>query len=138
MSNGVRYSARFSLEYPVNDFDAAYMYLTEENMTEYLHEAEPDTQGVVELIEWVLEDEESGYIIVDATRELTDDESKRISEWIRGQCSDGLGEGFEQQDFSGPTDEEIEQGYEDGDYLIADCMSSFDWQTNTYLLTRRT
>lgn len=138
MDDNIRYTTEFYLEYPVNDFGAADLYLAADDMTEYLHGAESDTKDFVTNVEWILEDEESGYIIVDTNRELTDDESKRISEWIRGQCSDGLGEGFEQQDFAGPTDEEIEQGYEDGDDLIEECMSSFDWRTNKYLLIRRT
>jgi hypothetical protein len=54
-------------------------------------------------------------------RPLTDEESKQISEWISGQNSDGLGEGFEQQSFA-----EIEGDDENDDWA----MASFDWQTN--------
>ena len=33
-------------------------------------------------------------------RELTEQELEKLSDWISGQNSDGLGEGFEQQDFA--------------------------------------
>lgn len=76
-------------------------------------------------IYWYLTSPYKGYIKVVANRELTDSESKFISEFISGQNSDGLGESFEQQDFA------ISSYDEDEDYSE---MCSFDWATNHYEL----
>ena len=76
---------------------------------------------------------DSRVVQVVTTRDLTDDESKRISSWVRGQNSDGLGEGFEQQWFSEGKFDPLDFGddsYED--YEVA----SFDWGTNAYPLMR--
>lgn len=35
---------------------------------------------------------DSGYIEVVTTKELNKEQKKYVSEWIKGQCSDGLGE----------------------------------------------
>lgn len=39
-----------------------------------------------------------GRVDVDLTEPLTDEETKIVKNWITGQNSDGLGEGFEQQE----------------------------------------
>lgn len=131
------YYTDFVLDYPVNDFEAARDYLVAEDMTKYLIGSLDYRKGMETLseddivsIEWRLLDESRGKIILITTRKLTDTESKVISEWISGQNSDGLGEGFEQQDFATT---ELEEDYYDDEY--EDPMySSFDWQTNNYKL----
>lgn len=128
-----RYVTRFELTNPVNDYDAAADYLREP-MTEYLindldYLHLEHLQGKIENIEWVLEDEESGYIELTTTEPIAWDDLVKISDWVRGQCSDGLGEGFEQQPFA-----EVRYKDEDEDgYLNYDTdMASFDWRTNKY------
>ena len=125
------YRAEFRLTAEVKDFDAAYRYLTIDDMTGYLHDAEVPGSDKVVSIEWILEDESSGYIEVVASEELLLGEKKCISEWIKGQNSDGLGEGFEQQDWACYTEEEYD---EDGFYYDDYIMASFDWETNDYEL----
>jgi hypothetical protein len=129
-----RYVTRFELTNPVNDYDAAADYLREP-MTEYLIDDLDylhleHLQGKIENIEWVLEDEESGYIELTTTEPIAWDDLVKISDWVRGQCSDGLGEGFEQQPFAEVRyeDEEDEYGYSNYDTD----MASFDWRTNKY------
>ena len=83
---------------PAEDVSKAQDYLTRDDMTQYVDE---DLKGTVERVQWRLDGNGRDYEVeVFALRELTDDESKRLSEWISGQNSDGLGEGFEQQDFA--------------------------------------
>lgn len=127
------YYTDFVLYYPVNDFEAARDYLTSEDMTKYLinsfnHHKDMETLKPEDIIsiEWKLLDEEEGKIILITTRKLTDKESKAISEWISGQNSDGLGEGFEQQDFA--------FAYYENDEEYKLMYSSFDWRTNNYKL----
>ncbi len=93
----LEYKTDFHLEAPVNDFEAAQAYLSEDDMTQYIPD---ELKDVVKDVKWELEDEESGHISFKTTRELTAEESKKMSDWIDGQNSDGLGEGFEQQDFA--------------------------------------
>ena len=117
----VIYHTNFSLTNRVIDFAAAKAYLTYYDMTEYV----PDTlKDNVEHVEWTLTDEQSGYIEVRTFSPFTETERKEMSEWIRGQNSDGLGEGFEQADFA----------CYGGDYGC-DVVASFDWNINFYALT---
>lgn len=134
------YQTQFHLTNPVNDFEAAASYLKEPNMTAYLKD---DLKDVVREIEWVLDEEDCGHITVVTERELTRRELTDLSEWILGQNADGLGEGFEQQDFAVY---EIEEEHEEevynedtGEYEIeyyeaVTDMCSFDWETNSYRL----
>lgn len=96
------YETTFNLECPVNDEEAAQEYLSEDNMVKYLWEDDRYniTKDMVTSVEWLLKDSDSGIIRVYAKRELTDEELDQISKWISGQNSDGLGEGFEQQEFA--------------------------------------
>lgn len=135
------YFTDFVLDYPVSDFEAAREYLAKEDMTKYLIGSFGHSKGMETLdpediisIEWKLLDNEDGKIILITTRELTDTESKAISRWISGQNSDGLGEGFEQQDFAmtrlSDNSYDYDYAYEDEDVAC----SSFDWETNNYEL----
>lgn len=122
------YETRFNLTAPVIDYDAASEYLVEDDMTKYLKNDDRVLgRDKVAHIEWELWTEYYGYITVETYGALTPEESRSISEWIRGQCSDGLGEGFEQRDFACyPEDEE--DGYSEW------IMASFDWEINDYPL----
>ena len=123
------YRTYFKLDAPVLDKEEAQDYLSEDEMVSYLDKDDIGS-SVIEAIEdiyWVLKDEQSGYIELKTNRKLSDKELKPISEWVSGQNSDGLGEGFEQQDFANyPLDEDDEY---DDEWV----MASFDWQTNDYI-----
>lgn len=139
------YFADFKLECPVNDFEAARDYLIKDDMTKYLI-GSFDRKGMETLkpediasIKWKLLDDQKGKIILITTRELTAVESKAISDWIKGQNSDGLGECFEQQDFAENKDyeENYDEDDEDDDYYCVNdyyICASFDWRTNNYKL----
>ena len=164
MASDFCYEAEFHLMGPVNDFGRASRYLTEDDMTRYLkgeYSGIPqDISSAVNHIEWILEDEDSGVIRLDTNREMSQDELDLISKWVSGQNSDGLGEGFEQQDFASFIDDEYysalrwweddepdPRDYEDEDDYLSDygdweydipneddyfLMCSFDWKTNPY------
>ena len=134
------YQTDFSLVRPVNDFDKAYDYLKDDDMAHYLKSSIDYEKDKCEdfglysddilSVEWELEDADSGVINVVTRNELSPQASEYISDWIHGQCSDGLGEGFEQQPFAEFYDED-EWGDPDPDTYE---MASFDWETNKYPL----
>lgn len=129
------YSTTFTLTGDVNDLEEAREYLTEDDMTVYLKES-VEFADAIEKIEWVLVSTNHGRIELASNRELTDAELKEVSDWVSGQNSDGLGEGFEQQSFAWNEYVEEDDYFEDEDYGYADYgdgeMVSFDWQTNGY------
>lgn len=135
------YSTDFYLTNPVIDFDAAEEYLLEDDMTEYLKSdlsISASTRDKVKFIEWQLDTESKGHVIVETNSKLSESESKEISKWISGQNSDGIGEGFEQQDFAIYYEDEygditLDMYDEDGKENI-EIIASFDWETNDYEL----
>lgn len=129
------YRTYFNLTASVNDFDAAAKYLKDDDMSKYLKTDSRISQNVrdaVNSINWILKDECSGYIELETLSALSADELKSISNWVAGQNSDGLGEGFEQQDFANYTDEGL-IGFEEDEWDDEYIMASFDWQTNEYI-----
>lgn len=101
----------------------AQAYLSDDDMAKYVDE---DLQGALERIEWRLGSDGYHYRVeAVAKRELTDAEQGKLSEWVSGQNSDGLGEGFEQQPFA-----ETAADYEDEEDEVG--MISFDWRDNEY------
>lgn len=105
-------------------------YLQSDPMAQYL---EGSLAEKVESIEWRLEENGLDYVVTAfALRALTKAELKELADWTSGQNSDGLGEGFEQQDWAwvGGTynsyGDEVESGH----------MASFDWETNDSAFTR--
>jgi hypothetical protein len=135
------YTTTGKLTAPVSDLAAARRYL-DEPMVDYIRYCDEALVQVVHDIRWDLLDEDTWTVRVVTNRPLTADESAKISEWISGQNSDGLGEGFEQQEFAEHftvIEGEIfgEDGY-DGDYCDEwdeSLTSSFDWRTNPCTLT---
>lgn len=129
------YRTYFKLTACVTDVLAAQDYLTEDDMTEYLKNDSripEDIRNAVENIEWHLKDEDSGHIELTTNRALSATEIKPISDWVSGQNSDGLGEGFEQQSFACYEDEGLD-GYDGDDWDNETIMASFDWQSNEHI-----
>lgn len=129
------YRTYFKLTACVNDLSAAQEYLTEDDMTVYLKDDDRISEKVrnaVEKIEWVLKDEDSGYIELTTNEALSATELKEVSKYVSGQNSDGLGEGFTQQSFAYYEDEGLE-GYAESDWDNETIMASFDWQSNEYI-----
>jgi len=125
-----RYITKFYLEGSVNDSCAAQDYLDEDDMTQYV---DNDIRSKPISIHWELVHCDSGFVVVDAKEELTEEDLQRLSRFIKGQNSDGLGEGFEQQDFAEDYEEyELEDGTVERDYF----MCSFDWRRNNYELVK--
>lgn len=122
----MRYQTSFSLTTDVLDVAEAQAYLSEDDMTEILKERYPDLAADVTSIQWVLTDSDCGYVELETNRSLTDAELARISEWVSGQNSDGIGEGFEQQPFAWYPD--ADDAYDDT-YV----MASFDHSSNDYI-----
>lgn len=129
----MKYQTTGTLTNPVNDIAAANAYLQHDDMTKYLGfwPDEKDLAEKVVHIGWALTSEDAWKVTVIANAALTDDQSKRLSQWISGQNSDGLGEGFEQQDFAEVKDDwsfaSDDDAYaDDEDYAYA----SFDWADN--------
>lgn len=135
------YETEFNLAAPVNDINAAQEYLLEDDMTKYLtqgikreasRDKVDDFSDVIISIKWLLYDAQSGVIRLQSSRPLNQNELDFVSDWISGQNSDGLGEGFEQQDFAwmpyDDDDDDDEYYSDDGE------MASFDWKTNNYKL----
>lgn len=138
-SEAFTYETEFNLAAPVNDINAAQEYLLEDDMTKYLtqrikreanRDKVDDFSDAIISIKWLLYDEQSGVIRLQSSRPLNQNELDFVSDWISGQNSDGLGEGFEQQDFAWmPYDDDDDEYYsDDGE------MASFDWETNNYKL----
>ena len=122
----MRYQTSFFLTTDVLDVAEAQAYLSEDDMTEILKERYPDLAADVTSIQWVLTDSDCGYVELETNRSLTDAELARISEWVSGQNSDGIGEGFEQQPFAWYPD--ADDAYDDT-YV----MASFDHSSNDYI-----
>lgn len=132
----ITYTAKGRLTDYIDGFDnvkLAQEYLADDDMTQYL---DGDLKAKVSKIYWELKGDGYNYsIIVQANGLLTEDELKKLSGWCLGQNSDGLGEGFEQQDFAWRGSDLDECECEDEDFECS-CgydeggMISFDWKTN--------
>ena len=125
------YRTRRKLTYPVSDLDAARHFLRCEEMGMEVHIYPADTKVGVHSVTWDLINDHEWEVTVIADHPLPIEQLKALSEWISGQNSDGLGEGFEQQPFAEHEDEE------DEDEVVYH-MSSFDWETNPCTLERVT
>lgn len=93
----VKYIREFKLRVGVDDLKAANEYLQWDKMLRYFDEG-PLKEKLIS-VEWELKTPKTGEVTVIASSELTDEEIKEIEKEIDGQNSDGLGEGFCQQDF---------------------------------------
>lgn len=71
-------------------------YLEEDDMLEYYDGAQ---KSDIRSIKWCLEKQQSGRVYIETEARLTKAGLNDLKSYIDGQNSDGLGEGFEQQDF---------------------------------------
>lgn len=96
----MEYKTQFKMTYHVRDLKQSNNYLLEDDMLEYFDEG--DLKEKLLGIFFILDDNQNGHITVFSKDdiELTENELSEISEYISDQISDGLGEGFIQQDFS--------------------------------------
>ena len=118
------YSTNFYLSSGVTNLTEANEYLQSDDMEDYA-KSDPciseSAKNKIIKIWWELKCLNSGYIYVKTNSELTEDESLEISEWISGQCADGLGSGFREQDFARS--------------LFDESCAEFDWRSNNYTLS---
>ena len=160
------YRADFHLSDPVSDYTDASDYLTEFDTLPFLKEKinQKDTfkdafEGFplddILFMDWVLDDVDRGHVDVRTAQVLNEAQASAISAFIRGEISDGIGEGFEQQTFANYIDlseyEEARDSYEqqrdsindeyaNDDDPDAPCEEDyeiqvvFDWRTNDYKL----
>ena len=145
------YSTPFEFTNPLPDdkaFHDARRYLDSSNvptkdcpsMSYFLRESVPEAERLGLNVAWRLGSPEGGSIEVESPEELDAETLSKISMWISGQNSDGLGEGFEQQDFAIIDDGDDWSWDDDEDYDPYDPFLdtegvSFDWQDNDYMPT---
>lgn len=128
------YLTDFRLTADVNDYYEARQYLLQYPMVEYLKDDCPEFADKLVSITWYLRSSDSGTIELITNELLSPEELDKVSNWVSGQNSDGLGEGFEQQEFA-YTDLNEKYGYywDDEEYDPDNYeVASFDWQTNKY------
>ena len=128
------YRAYFKLTACVKDLADAQNYLKSDDMTKYLKDdtrIPEDVRNAVEQIEWHLKDESSGFVELSANKALSSTELKYISKFASGQVSDGLGPGFEDQDFANYVDEGLE-GFENSSWDDEVIKVMFEWP-NEYI-----
>ena len=131
------YRTYFKLTNCVADFEEARQYLAADDMTKYLIEDKraSSCKNKIKSIKWILKDSASGYIDLETTDTLSDEELNNISNWVRAQHSDGIGEGFTDQPFATYEDEGLE-GYEGSEWDNEMIIVEFDWTTNDYKFER--
>ena len=143
--NNVTYVTDFKLavDVPVKD---ANEYLHEYDMLDYLKERVEDdknttikTNDLVSLT-WAVDNDgrysDHGTITLVTTREFTKKELDFVSDYVKTQNSDGIGEGFEQQFEYTPSNEGPgHYGDDEGDDNYE--MASFDWKTNDYKFKKK-
>lgn len=86
----------------LEDFMEDYQVDNGKGMEQYFYD-NPDIEAKLESIVWSFEefnDTLYGITTVELSEPIDEDEIDELREWITGQNSDGLGEGFEQQYFN--------------------------------------
>ena len=97
-----------------------------DDMVDYFDESDSETaKAKLQSMIWGFESVNGclyGKVDVTLSEELTEEEIEAVKEYICGQNSDGLGEGFEQQEIRIGYDEEIYVSFwhRGGDYWIYD------------------
>lgn len=98
-----------------------YQSIDGDSMLDYFDEDE-NLKNKMTSMKWgacVVDDKPYGYVEIGLTEPLTEKERRILSDWIEGQNSDGLGEGFEQQSIDTPYgDIYVSMWSYDNDYKI--------------------
>ena len=96
------YEAEFRLDGKVEPeyFMEAFHYLAEDNFADYLHD-EYLKEKIFKIV-WSLEKPDRGVVKIYTNEQLNDSDLTELEDFIFGQKTDGLGEGFEQQVFGVP------------------------------------
>lgn len=81
-----------------------------------------------------LENNPYGYVEIEFTEGLTDTEISSLKDWISGQNSDGLGEGFEQQPFEIHSGEMYVSLWNSSDDYFIKSQSEMDEYLNRYTI----
>lgn len=125
------YRTDFRLTEDVLNEDEARAYLLSDNMTRYLISdvKDPLLRDNIIGIKWILLTPRIGYVELTTEGLLSEENLEFISKWIKGQCSDGLGEGFRDQDFAAYN---VNPYDEDSEIIQVD----FDWRTNDFKFYR--
>ena len=92
------WSIEFELTGNVNDFDLAKEYLLEDTMLNYYSGI---AKKYMRSIDWVLQTPHSGKVFIRGQLSYMSERlAEQLLSFINEQNSDGLGEGFEQQEFA--------------------------------------
>ena len=104
------YRTYFDLSDSISDehWMEARKYLDEDNMANYLPD---ELLEKIILIQYDLITNNKGFINIISNALLTQEELIELKNELDGQNSDGLGEGFEQQEFAGLRNSEDEDDY---------------------------
>ena len=77
------YRIKFSVSDPVNDLEEAQNYLTNDDMTKYLLDDIDDRlKSIITHIEWIQDKAISGYVELQTTDHLTEEDLNKIMEGI--------------------------------------------------------
>ena len=136
------YMTKFYLYEPVKDEYKAGKFLDDPELTDILKDnidsglVKTDCPSdAIAFVFFQLTDPDGGLIYLGTTEALDKESLDAISDWVRGQASDGIGESFEQQDFAEYIDYSMEDEWGD----IPDeaySMASFDWDKNHYIFEK--
>lgn len=135
------YYTYFHLQDPVLDsrFLEAQNYLLDitDHLTEILRDDISELSESLVYVQWDLEEVDKGCIYLVTTDALSSDELDKVSQWVRDQNADGVGESFEQI-FEYNNMDENPQYYDSEDLedpdMYEECwyMPEFDWKWNNY------
>ena len=93
------YKTDFYLNRPCANPNETNDFLHADNMLVYLLHDHPEYRDVVKSIEWSVDSNIIGKVVVISSK-LSRDDIRIIGEWIKSQNIDGIGISFEQETFS--------------------------------------
>lgn len=123
--DGVEYDGRYA-DIHRGEIERRFDGYNDDDMVDYFDEYYSKTaKAKLQSMIWCFESVKGclyGKVIVRVSEELTAEETEAVKDYICGQNSDGLGEGFEQQEIRVSYDEEIYVSFwhRGSDYWIYD------------------
>jgi len=82
-------------------YDEMQEDFNKEDLIQYFDEAEEVGATSMQMVGNNFDDESRFWVEVMVKPDITDEEIELVKDYLEGQCSDGWGEGFEQQDIDG-------------------------------------